>query len=384
MISSASLAVAQDVIAPASDSLALYQAQQQAFRAARDLVAPSVVTIETVGGTQPPARPTGSAPAGGRRDPRRPFNLDPTGSGFIIADGPTTGMIYSEDGHILTSLFNFIRDPAVITVTLPDGRRFVGEFLARDEVRRLAMIKIEAAGLPVPVWINGVEDLRVGQWAVALGRGFGGSDCTLSAGIISGLNRQSGLAVQTDAHLSPANFGGPLIDLDGRVIGLNVPMGMGASQMAGVELYDSGIGFAVPPWQLLTSAKDLAVGHNLRRGLLGVRLDTRQGKGLRVVATADPSPARRSGIEAGDLIAAVDGLKVESYPELTRIMRSRLAGQRVTISIQRDDREIEIPVVLAVPEDLGELAPDEVDPLLEPPPATEPAEEDGDEQPETP
>ena len=189
----------------------------------------------------------------------------PAPAGFIIADGPTTGLIYSADGLILTSAFNFIRDPSVITVALPDGRACPAELLARDEVRQLAMLKIAATGLPTPQWSDDCH-LRVGQWVIAFGRGFDSPEPSLTAGIISGLNRQSGLAVQTDAKLSPANYGGPLIDLDGRVIGIAVPVGLGGDALAGVELYDSGIGFVIPATQVAASAKALAVGHSLRRG----------------------------------------------------------------------------------------------------------------------
>ncbi|MEP0844255.1 MAG: hypothetical protein HRF43_16265, partial [Phycisphaerae bacterium] len=169
----------------AVDPLAVMRLEQEAFRRAAQRVAPCVVTIETIGGTQPveqPAQPAGPEPREGRRPGgRRPGGPQPQPQPqmrpeFIIADGPTTGLIWSKDGHILTSAFNFVRDPSVITVILPDGRRFVGELLARDEVRRLAMLKIDAADLPVPEWITHPRALRVGQWALALGRGYGGRE----------------------------------------------------------------------------------------------------------------------------------------------------------------------------------------------------------------
>ena len=94
------------------DPLALYRAQQKVFHAAADRVAPCVVTIETVGGAQPPARPVATSSPAGRGD-RRPPTIRPTGSGFIIADGPTTGLVYSADGLIITSSFNFVRDPSL-------------------------------------------------------------------------------------------------------------------------------------------------------------------------------------------------------------------------------------------------------------------------------
>jgi serine protease Do len=334
------------------DSVELYRAEETAFRAAAGRVAPCVVTIETIGGTQPSASPAGpaTAPAGG---PRRPREAESTR--FVIADGPATGIVYSADGLILTSSSNFARDPSLITVVLPDGRRFVAELLARDEVRQLAMIKIAAEGLPTPEWVASPGEVRVGQWALALGRGFGGKDCSLSAGIISGLNRQSGLAIGTDAKLSPANFGGPLIDLRGRVLGVAVPMGLAGGQIAGVELYDSGIGFAVPAWHVRKSAEALAVGHSLRRGLLGVAIE-RSTKGiLRIAGVGEPSPAGRAGLQAGDEVVTVDGRQIKNYSELQRLMRPRAAGERVAITVRRNGKEIEATVVLGVPEDMGPI-----------------------------
>ena len=370
-----------------TDPAAIYRAQQEVFRQAAAKVAPCIVTIETVGGTQPPARaiPT-TRPAGGR-PPRRP-PVTPTRSGFIIGDGPTTGLIHSADGLIITSAFNFVRDPSVITVTLADGRRFVGELLARDEVRKLAMLKIDADGLPTPEWVTDEAVLRVGQWTLALGRGFGNVasnpdarqpardpslrvhpktrvgpassrsafrvlGCTLSAGIISGLNRMRGLAVQTDARLSPANFGGPLIDLDGRVIGICVPMGVGSSQMAGVEWYDSGVGFVTSYSQVRKSAESLAVGHSIRRGLIGIQEDPKSKHGVRITAIPARSPARRSGIEVGDVIIAIDDKPVDNLGDLRRLMRVRQAGEWVTLRIRRGEKVIEVQLVLGVPDDIG-------------------------------
>ena len=305
-------------VEPTTQPASTLRVEQEAIRKAVARAAPCVVTIETIGGTQPGGKQPTSRPARGGREQMPP--------GFIVADGPTTGLIWSADGLILTSAFNFVRDPSLITVVLSDGRRFVGELIARDEVRRLAMVRIKATGLPVPEWIGGESDLRVGQRALALGRGFGGPDCSISAGIVSGLNRMSGLAIQTDARLSPASFGGPLIDLDGRVIGLCVPFGMGNDLLSGVEWYDSGIGFAIPAWQVRASAPDLAAEHSLRRGMLGVVLEGKGDAPPSIRMMPDRSPALRAGFKVGDAILAIDGKPVANYAELTRLMRPRRAG----------------------------------------------------------
>jgi serine protease Do len=272
-----------------------------------------------------------------------------------LADGPTTGLVWSADGLIVTSNFNFLRQPSVITVVLADGRRFVGELLARDEVRNLAMLKVNASDLPVATWLPETDNPRVGQSVLALGRGFGGPACSVNLGIVSGLDRMGGLAIQTDARLSPANFGGPLIDFAGRVLGICVPMGLGDEPVAGVEWYDSGVGFAIPGTQVLASAEHLAVGHSLRRGLIGVLLDPQASGPVRVLKVADPSPARRADLRQGDEIVVVAGRRIENYLDLRRALRSRRAGERVDVRVRRSREEIDLPIMLAVPEDIGPL-----------------------------
>lgn len=379
---------------PDAPSLQLRAAQQEVFRHAAREVADCVVTIETIGGTQPvPDQPGG---------PR-----------FKVAEGPTTGVIYSHDGLILTSAFNFARDPSVITVRLPDGRRSTAKLVARDDIRKLAMIKVDAENLPTPRWIESSDDVSVGQWAIALGQGYGphvdGHESGLpylSVGVISGLNRFSGLAVQTDANLSPANFGGSLIDIDGRVIGICVPMGMSDDELAGVEWYDSGIGFAIPAWEIQRTAADLARGETIRRGLLGVRLDLATTDAVRVAMLADPSPAKAAGIKPGDIITTIDGHPVRHALDMKRLLRPFHAGQRIRVAVKRggpsinDDNTpidldearaapgesptapeqapidrsttIELDITLAAEDDIGAFpAP----PLVpQPPPETQPAD----------
>lgn len=350
--------IASVLTALCSNAEASHAARAEAFRRAAAAVAPSVVRIETVGGTQP-------TQAGG--------------PAFTVADGPTTGVVFSSDGLILTSSFNFVRDPSVITVVLHDDTRHVAELLARDELRRLAMLKIEAKDLPTPSW---TERIRVGQWAVSLGRGHGrtinggvagdpAGGCTITAGIVSGLNRMSGLVLQTDAKLSPANFGGPLVDLDGKVVGLCVPIGMDTSELSGVEWYDSGIGFAVPIEQVRTAADELAGGHNIRRGILGVAIHPAMPDAVVIAGVGDPSPAMRAGLRGGDTITAIDGEPVKNHADLRRVLRPRSAGARVIVRIRREGDKAELPVTLAVPEDVGPV-PRPVPEL--PLPLTKPAE----------
>jgi len=335
-------------------------AQQDLVRRAVARIAPSVVAIETVGGTAPQGSdgigPPTTQPG---REGRLPWPgrgpLSDRGSAFPVADGPTTGVVFSSDGHILTSSFHFARDPAVIAVRLADGSRHPAKLLARDEIRRLAMLKITTTGLPVPAWAD-EDHIRVGRTAIALGRGLGGNEPSISVGIISGTERMSGNAIQTDAKLSPANYGGPLVDLNGRVLGLIVPMSYAAGDLAGVELYDSGIGFAIPAWQAEPAAATMARGMNIRRGVLGIRMALADGKRLRITAVADPSPARTAGLAAGDELLAIDDRPVTTWPEMHRRLALRAEGEAVALTIRRAGRTFYADAILAPPEAVGPFA----------------------------
>lgn len=248
-------------------------------RAAVERVLPSVVVIESFGGADSLTL--------GRRPPRgrsAPPDMRAAIAGLSKpGEGPTTGLIISPDGYVLTSTFNFIRKPDVITVTLHDGSRHLAELVASDHTRRLALLRVaNASDWPTPATPAtppaGFVDrrsLKVGQTVATLGYGFDGDTPAVSVGILSALQRIYDRAVQTDASVSPANYGGPLIDLDGRVIGVCVPLtpqlGPAAEDaMAGVEWYDSGIGFAIPLSDLGPVIDQLKQGRSIRPPWLGI------------------------------------------------------------------------------------------------------------------
>ena len=322
--------------------------EPEAFRLAASRIEPAMVTIETVGGAMPPEAHGG-------------------GASFRIADGPTTGLVYTADGLIITSSFNFVRDPSVITVTLADGRRFVADLLARDEIRKLAMLRIEATGLPEPQWCSR-GGLRVGQWALALGRAFGGQHAALSVGMITAVGRFDGLATQTDAKLSPVNYGGPLIDLDGRVVGVCVPIGPNLSEMAGARMYDSGVGFAIGGERIAAVADRLARGESIVPGKFGARIQPATPDGVLILAVAEQSPANQTGMSAGDRIVEIDGHRVADVADLKRVMVTRAAGEKVTITLMRGQERMTLRVDLWPMADItGFPKPDS-----DPPPASQP------------
>lgn len=326
-------------------------AKARAIRTAVAAIAPSMVTIETVGGAQPV-----------RQGMRGPVE-----ESFRVADGPTTGLILSDDGLILASSFNFARDPTIITVRLSDDRRFVATLLARDQIRRLALLRIEAENLPAARWVE-AREIEVGQYAVACGHGLGASQPFASLGIVSAAGRRNGIAIQTDAKTSPINYGGPLIDLEGRVLGLIVPIaGAGGGALAGVGWYDSGIGFAIPRDRVDAVLARLRKGENIEPGKIGVVLapleedpldevfrDLFPGtRGVRIAALARPSPAERAELQAGDIILELEGRPISDVAELQRKLSDRAAGEKIMLKIKRRWRTLDIAVTLAAPKDLG-------------------------------
>ena len=211
-----------------------------------------------------------------------------------------------------------------ILVVLADGTRLPAKVVAHDHSRMLVLLKVPIEGLdikrqlPVPDAAP-VADLKVGQWAIAVGRTYDGNQPNMSVGIVSAVNRVWGRAVQTDAKISPANYGGPLVDVEGRVIGVLVPMSpQETSEMAGVEWYDSGIGFAVPLEQIDRVLPRLEKGEDLNPGLLGVSLKPGDPYAdLPIIAASHPkSPAQQAGLKAGDRIAEINGVKVNSHSEM--------------------------------------------------------------------
>src|SRR5205807_9577600 len=166
---------------------ALNEATEQALRTAALKVAPSVVLIETTGGTE--------MVGAGQRQIRKGV-------------GPTTGLVVGADGYVISSAFNFANKPTAVFVSVPGRKeRFNAKTVATDHTRMLTLLKIEAAGLPVPAAVPKAE-LRIGQWAMALGRALVPNPDlppSVSVGVISALNRVFGKAVQTDAKVSPVN-----------------------------------------------------------------------------------------------------------------------------------------------------------------------------------
>jgi serine protease Do len=310
--------------APALAQQDLPRLEQQAIRAAVERVAPSVVKIDTVGG------------------------LERIGN-VLVGTGPTTGLIVSADGYIISSAFNFAARPSSILVGLADGTRTPAKLVASDHQRMLVLLKIHVEEkLPVPEAVPEGE-IQVGQWAIALGRTFDTREPNVSVGIISGLNRIWGKAIQTDAKISPNNYGGPLVDIQGRVLGVLVPLSPDSTDdVAGVEWYDSGIGFAVSLSHVNSVLPRLAQGQDLKPGIMGVSLNSRDifTKPPVIVSCRPNSPAYKVGFKAGDRIIEIDGRPIERLAQLREQTNRHYAGETIHVAVLRGEERIERDVPL--------------------------------------
>jgi serine protease Do len=364
-LSTTCFAMARDAKSPdATDDSDSLRATQTVVRDVAREMRKYLVRLETVGGTQP-GRPIAEAEetegeTTKQARTQRPF-VDTPGSNFEIADGPTTGIIFSADGYLIASSFNFVREPILISATMPDGRRLTAELIARDQVRKIALLKVDAENLPVPTWVM-PADIRVGQRAIALGLGFGDERPSVTLGIVSALNRMRVGAIQTDAKLSPANYGGPVCDIDGRVLGIAVPMAQRPGELAGVEFYDSGIGFALPIERVDEIVAVLKSGRSFYRGWLGIQIDPKIQDGVVVFKVADPSPMQAAGVVPGDRIVAIDGEPIRHFGDMVRALYMTPAGEQVTLQLQSGGRDFNAVVTLAASHELGDL-PDVAEPF---------------------
>ena len=269
--------------------------------------------------------------------------------GMRVTNQPRTGLIVDPRGFVVTAAFNVAHEPTTIFVTSPGGKRVSAEIVSRNHSRQLVMLKFEPAqALPATPAMLDRSRLSVGQTTIAVGRTMDSQQANISTGIISATRRIRDKAVQTDASISPHNFGGPLIDLDGNVIGILVPMSpQGKGPADGTEWYDSGIGFAVPVtgWEL----DQMQAGNDLNAGLLAVTFKEDQGYASRPVIAACPgnSPAARAGMQPGDEITKVNGLATPLLTHVRHALGPRYAGQRLSIEFIREGvtRTVEVELV---------------------------------------
>ncbi|BCD67843.1 S1C family serine protease [Nitratiruptor sp. YY09-18] len=283
-----------------------------------------------------------------------------------IPRGTGSGFVWDNFGHIVTN-YHVIEGASEAVVTLSNGLGYKATLVGADPSHDLAVLKIKPIpGVMKPVVIGDSDNLRVGQIVYAIGNPFG-LDWTMTMGIISALNRvineESGAkikgAIQTDAAINPGNSGGPLLDSAGRVIGVNTaiysPNGANA-----------GIGFAIPINLVNKVVSSLIAYGRYIPPRLGIESDDRINvilhrrfgiDGVAVLQVEPQSPAAIAGLKPtiiypdgrivfGDIIVAVDGKKVRSFKELQELIQEHNHGDKVTLTLLRNDQTKDITVEL--------------------------------------
>ncbi len=327
---------------------------------------PAVVNISTRQSIEVNRNPFAGTPFAELFNRRRGNNNEPQrreanslGSGFII----------SADGFVVTN--NHVVSPdnrarlEEITITMPDGTEYEAELIGSDAQSDLAVLKINSSESFPFVRFGDSSETRVGEWVVAIGNPFGLGG-TVTSGIVSAVYRNTGQGgaydryIQTDASINRGNSGGPLFDMRGNVIGINNAI---FSPSGG----SVGIGFAIPAEIAAPIVDQLKQGQEIERGYLGVSLEPMnddladslglpRNRGEIVQIVTDDSPASRAGLQAGDVIVAVNDREVTSEQTVSFIVANIAPGSSVPVDVLREGRAVTIDTVLGRRPSEAELA----------------------------
>ncbi len=287
----------------------------------------------------------------GERSPRGPSQSEP-----IVATG--SGVIISSDGYIVTNN-HVVTESNKVEVTLNDKRTYPATVVGTDPSTDLALLKIDASGLPFVIYGNS-DQLKIGEWVLAVGNPFNLTS-TVTAGIVSAkarniniLGTPDGTAIesfiQTDAAVNRGNSGGALVNTQGELVGINAAIASGTGFYAGYS-------FAIPVNIVSKVVHDLREFGVVQRGFMGVsirELDSQlandQGiteiKGVYVAEVTENGSARAAGLRSGDIILNVEGVPVNSTSELLEIVGQHSPGDKVNVSVKRSNKEMEFNVTL--------------------------------------
>lgn len=295
---------------------------------------------------------------------RSSYNASIKSNGFYqYKQGPSqssgSGVIVSDDGYIVTNN-HVVEGAEEVVVVLNDNRSFEAKVVGTDPTTDLALIKIESASLPFMAYGDS-DEVKVGQWVLAVGNPFNLTS-TVTAGIISAKARNIGILrdetnniqvesfLQTDAVVNPGNSGGALIDISGRLIGINSAIASPTGSYAGYA-------FAIPVNLVKKVADDLLEFGVVQRGLLGIRINDVSAalaeqenlsvvQGVYVFEVTEGSGAEEGGIENKDVIIGVNGKEVTNTSELQELVARHRPGDKVTIELLRGDEKLSFEVEL--------------------------------------
>lgn len=262
--------------------------------------------------------------------------------------GQASGVIIDRDGFVLTNN-HVIDDADEIEVVLHDGTKYDAEIVGRYPMSDLAVLKIVNSDdhAFTPVELGDSESIRVGEFVIAIGSPFS-LDGTVTIGNISHKKRGSDLVphvefIQTDAAINPGNSGGALIDVDGKLVGINTMIQTGSP----LDQSSSGVGFAIPVNHAISVAESLKSGKPVQRAWIGIapREFLRPGVGLYVAQVFEGTPADKGGLKEGDIITEVEGRKVTSIVGLQRAVFNKAIGDTVSMTIVRDDETLRLELV---------------------------------------
>lgn len=273
-----------------------------------------------------------------------------------LQDTGGTGVIISSDGYIVTNE-HVVANAKSLTVSLADGRSLKAKVIGSEASTDLAVIKIEATGLPTAAFGDS-DNLKPGQLAIAIGNPLGIEfSRTVTAGIVSGVDRVLNISqdsairlIQTDAVINPGNSGGPLVNASGEVIGLN------SMKLASQEV--EGMGFAIPSNQVKRVSDEIIETGRVRRAIMGVQLADKEAvarnnpeirieRGVYVYKVISGGPAAKAGMRDGDVILELNGNQVKSVSAIQAQLSERSPGDTVTVRVQRGKQELSFQVALA-------------------------------------
>ena len=269
-----------------------------------------------------------------------------------VRHGQGSGFVISADGLILTNA-HVVGEDSEITVKLTDRREFSADVVGIDKISDIAVLRIDAQDLPA-VKIGDPDELKVGEWVIAIGSPFGFEN-TVTSGIVSGKSRSlpDGRYVpfiQTDVAVNPGNSGGPLFNMKGEVVGIN-------SQIFSRTGGYMGLSFAIPVDVAINVKNQLVAHGSVTRGRIGVRIqevdqtlansfDLPQPHGALVSQVEPGSPADKAGIRGGDIIVGVDGDVLEQMSQLPAAIAAKRPGTNVHLDIWRDGKQQSIDVTV--------------------------------------